>query len=178
MSFNALLKEGVFYTDTPLPHFKESGFSPYFEIYLTNGSEKTYLSEILEPFIDTEIAFSMHHLIDTSKSKAWGYGSCFMENVGWCPCNHHNESERNKVMNISVEGHLRKEGRYHLLIEKFDGDRFYIPFYLLVGHKGRVACANIIDVGNMKDIVMSDENLAEQLSNLTEMMGKLKEITK
>lgn len=180
MSFNAVLEEGVFYTSTDLEEFKKKQFVSHTDIYLSQSGEKRHISEIIEPFIGEDIMISMHYLIDPSLHFSWGYGSCQMESLGWCPCNHHNEDPR-RVINISEEGVLRVEnsnGDNHAFLEKFDGKRFYLPFYLLVGHKSRIAIATTFDVGKMKDTVMQDENLAEQLSNLEEMMKKLKGFVK
>lgn len=183
MSFNAILEEGVFYTTADLDRFKKKQFVPHTEIYLVQNNKKKYISEIIDPFIGKEVMISMHYLIDPNLHFKWGYGSCHMESLGWCPCNHHSEDPR-RVINISQEGVLRVGNPLdlgedeHVFLEQFDGTRFYLPFYLLVGHSSRIAMATVIAVGEMKDTVMQEEDLAEQLSNLEEMMNKLKGIVK
>jgi hypothetical protein len=172
MSFNAILEEGVFYADTDFDQFKRDCFAPHTEIYLVDRGVKRFISEIISPFMDQEIMLSMHYMIDPKQTHKWGLGSCYMESIGWCPCNHHNEDAL-RVVNISQEGVLKQVGE-HIYLERFDGERFYLPFYLLVGHKSRLAIATTISVGEMKDIVMEDEDLSKQLSQLEEMLNKLK----
>tara|TARA_B110000503_G_C6943299_1_gene327881 strand:+ start:77 stop:607 length:531 start_codon:yes stop_codon:yes gene_type:complete len=176
MSFNAILEEGVFYTDTDLSDFKEKGFAPYTDIFLVENGESKYLSEILAPFIGVDIIVSMHYVIDPAMPNKWGYGSCQMESLDWCPCNHHSEDPK-RVVNISQEGVLQVDGE-HILLQKFDGERFFLPFYLLVGHSSRLAVASVFSASEMKDTVMQDEKLAEQMIHLEEMMKKLKEVVK
>lgn len=171
MSFNAILEEGVFYTDTDFNQFKRDRFSPFTEIYLIENGEKRTLAQILEPFMDQEIMLSMHYLIDPSQAHKWGYGSCYMESIGWCPSNHHSEDPK-RVINISQEGTLKQQDT-HLYLEQFTGEKYYLPFYLLVGHKCRLAVATVMSVGEMKDIVMKEEDLSNQLAQLQSMIGKL-----
>ena len=183
MSFNAILEEGVFYTNTDLNEFKEKQFVPHTDIFLVEEGRNKYLSEIISPFIGEEVMISMHYVIDPTLPNRWGYGSCQMESLGWCPCNHHSEDPK-RVINISQEGTLRVGNPLdlgddeHIYLEKFDGTRFYLPFYLLVGHNSRVAMATVFSVGEMKDTILQDDGLAEQLTHLEEMMKKLKEVVK
>lgn len=177
MTFNAILKEGVFYTDLDFEDFKRDQFAPYHNIYLVENGAKRTISDILTPLLDTEIVFSMHYVIDPKAIGTWGLGSCYMEHLDWCPCHHHNE-DKNRVLNVSVEGKLGKQDKDHLYIEKANGEKYFLPFYLLVGHKGRIATASVMTVGEMKNIVLDEKNLADQLSYLEELMGNLKEKVK
>ena len=169
--FDATLKEGVFYSDSDYEEFRKTNFLPFTEIYLFENGEKIFIEEIISSFFDTEVMFSMHYLVDLNKPNEWGAGSCLMQSLGWCPCEHHIDPQR--ILNVSETGYLRKQGE-HIYIEKSDKSKEYLPFYLLVGHKGRVALTTVFDVQKIKKSLEADADLLSQVEGLESMIKNIK----
>ena len=171
--FNALLNEGTFFTEDNFDLFRKSGFTPYHKIFFRRkgNTEKVYLKDTFAPFMGEKVSFAMHHLINMDRAKEWGIGSCHLSTIGWCPCNHHKTPY--EVLNLTAEGVLKEDGD-HLFLEKFDGEKFMLPMYLLVGHDCRIAMATVFDVEKMKDTVFQDEDLKSQLDQMMDLMNKLR----
>ena len=169
--FKALLVEGIFNTKEDLAIFKKSGFCPWNTIVVDEGEGKKDLESILSPYIGENISFAAHHTVNPDTPLLKGFGSCLAEGNSWCVFEHHKHPSR--AFSFNTEGVLRQED-HHLYVEKFDGRKDFIPLFMLVGHRGRIAAATVFDVEKMKETVFSHSDLKDQMSEMMEMIEKLR----
>ncbi len=131
MGFNVVLLEGVFSG----PHLTVPGGS---------------VDDAIAEFVGTRVRLAAHHLpADPVDPTRWGGGSCTYQ-PDPCPFGHHDDPTR--MYSYSGEGVLDRDGR-DWTITRFDGTVDRVGVRALVGHRGRVAVAPVVDVDAMRDAV-------------------------
>lgn len=191
--FNILLLEGIFYLGPNLyPDSVGNTGRGFRDLWVQEAEGHPHsVYDALEPFLDKQVVFSAHHLPTTPINPAlWGGGSCLWEGKGDCPFGHHKHPTR--LFNQSGEGYLVNNlvidpggqtaaGGWWL--EKFDGmtERLFFDD-AMVGHRGRIAVAEMLSVEQMRDVVAkagsmgSVEGLGAKASELRDLMERLSQI--
>ncbi len=133
--FQAVLVEGLFFSENGALHIKK------------DGGEKVALATALQPLMGQRVQFALHHLPPHGLQPGQpGAGSCqFPGGVG-CPVQHDQHPDR--MLAFHMEGVLHADP-WRLL--KFDGSVVVVPVQGMPGHYGRVAGATILDVDAMRD---------------------------
>ena len=137
------------------------------------------VEDSLTPFMGEDINIAIHHLpsfpIEPDK---WG-GGCCMWQPAECPAGHHEHPDR--LLNVTLRGHLERGGVGKWYVDKLDGSRVYLPLALLDGHQARIACATVFSVEAMQEALGTAvtpehiEALGIQAQNLKDLMAKLQE---
>lgn len=165
-----LLREGTFHTSV----------DGTVCVSTTTGSEE--LGGILLPFEGRRMRIAAHHLPLNLNPSRWGGGSCGWESLGrTCPAGHH--LRPSWIYNVSAEGILVKIGVDEWAVEVPDGSRVALDLRTnLPGHTGRVACALLASVEEMRDALGLSaggmvDGLGARATDLRELMGQLQKIT-
>jgi hypothetical protein len=155
VGFNVVLLEGVFVG----PHLSARGGT---------------VAEALAQFVGERVRLAAHHLpSDPVDPTRWGAGSCTYQ-PGPCPFGHHIDPTR--MYSFSAEGVLGRDGDAWTLA-KFDGTVARIGLDAMTGHRGRVACAPMIDVDAMRDSVTTsgiDGDIGVRADELRSVLERLR----
>ena len=143
--FDALLLEGIFSVDGPMPTketFDQIRTKDIIVVDDVGGVTSVYA--VLLPFLERNIQLSVHHWPpDPIQKDRWGGGCCYWESYGWCPHGHQYGS--GDLVEMSGRGKLHLEEEDH-----FSLGGLVIPLDLLVGHRARVVLATVVDLEELK----------------------------
>jgi len=155
VGFNVVLIEGVFSG----PHLSASGGS---------------VNEALSGFVGSRVRLSAHHLpVEPIDPTRWGGGSCTYE-PGPCPFGHHTDPTR--MFSYTGEGVLDRDGNTWT-VTRFDGTVDRVDLSALVGHRGRVAAAPVLDIEAMRDAVTASgigSDLGVRADELRQVLERLR----
>lgn len=164
-----LLHEGVF------------NLSPDGAIIVQSGVSQLVTEDLLIPFEGKRVRFAAHQLPPTPPDPTrWGGGAClWQKHSEWCPAGHH--ARPSWLYNVSTEGVLTKVRPGVWGVEQTDGSVVEIDLASnLNGHVGRVACALLVTVDQMRDVLgpAADtvEGLGVRATDLRDLMSRLKNI--
>ena len=135
--FKVVLMEGLFY---------DRGGDLFVE--QDEGVHRAVVATLL-PLVGERVQFALHHLPPNGLQPGQpGAGSCQYPGGKGCPLGH--DVRPNRLLSFHLEGVLKADP---WRLEKFDGTESFIPFSGLDGHYGRVACATLLDVEAIRDLV-------------------------
>lgn len=167
--FHAVMIEGIFYLeDGTLKCRRDHG-------------EVVSVFEIIQPLRDQVVHFSMHYVPPMPPQvNAPGFGSCLVSG-GHCRVGHH--VDPHKMLQVRGQGTLTLDGELWN-VRQVDGTTLnHSDFLALEGHHARMLMASALTVDQMRDTVLnaghgdSVEDLVRRASNLTELLGKLTNMT-
>lgn len=186
--FQAILLEGVFYTSEEIYPDSKGQISEGFCDLRVQGQKKS-VYETLASFVGQRVRIAIHQLPEMPPDLLrWGGGSCLWQDAGHCPFGHHETPHR--IYNVSGEGILlydldHKANSGGWWIQRFDGVQEILPLaHALVGHRGRVACATVLTVEEMRDAVTNAgdfgtvEGLGRHVEDLRELVAGLNKVIK
>lgn len=167
--FPILLREGAFYT------------SVEGDLLVSAETGTVAVEDLLRPFEGRRVRVAAHHLPLNLDPTRWGGGSCEWEKTGTtCPAGHH--LRPSWLYNVSVEGILLKDTPGEWVVEGADGARTPLDLRInLMGHTGRIACALLSTVEEMRDKLGLSAHMVDGLgvraNDLRDLMGQLQKIT-
>lgn len=161
--FPILLQEGAF-------HMQDRTLS-------VSGTEGTVsVASLLQPFERQRVRIAVHHLPTVMNPRQWGGGSCLWENsLQDCPAGH--RLNPTWLYNVSAEGILYPSGGGTWEIEMVDGERTNLDLRTYMpGHTGRIACALLLQVEEMRDKVGASmpTGVSVQVEELANLLTHLK----
>lgn len=148
----------------------EGSFAPTADLSV-DGSR---VSDALARFVGTRVRLAAHHLpSDPVDPTRWGGGSCGYQ-PGPCPYGHHGDPTR--MYSYTGEGVLGVDGDGWALT-RFDGRVDRVGLSALVGHRGRVAVASVVDIDAMRDTVSVsgvEADLGVKVDELRSLLDRLR----
>ncbi|MDB4278200.1 hypothetical protein N9917_01220 [Deltaproteobacteria bacterium] len=188
--FKALLIEGVFYQDDDHGLMVTPDTGPAFSIM-----------DALMRVNERHVQISVHHLPPMPPDPTKQGGGCclwggddprFQSHGGTTFCSFGHHKHPTKLLNVVANGHLfYKAGFYPsescVEVQQFDGttvDFQQVFQHHLPGHTGRIAVATVVDIEKMREALLKSgglgmvEGLGERVSDLKDILGKLKDIPK
>jgi len=169
--FDALLLEGIFSVEGPLPtreNFDQLRVKDI--VVVDDAGVTTNVVEALQPFVGRDVQLSVHHWPpEPLQIDRWGGGCCFWQPYGWCPQAHHHEGEGHLV-EMSGRGKLLWDDDWDDPNEEcFCLGGLVIPLTLLVGHRSRIVLATVVDLEEMKARMGEHWTNPEDLDGTAEM---------
>jgi len=167
--FPILLREGVFAIDDDR-HL----------CLIMQGGEVIRVDDLLAPFENKRVRLAAHHLPSTPINPSlWGGGSCMWQGIGVCAAGH--AVRPTWLYNVSAEGVLVKLRADVWALEQPDGTTMGLNLMRnLPGHQGRIACAPLLAVEEMRDALGASASMVDGLgahaADLRDLMERLKSI--
>ena len=170
--FPVLLREGGFH--------KSSGGAL---LVSTGSGVPVVVDECLQPFEGKRVRIAAHHLPAWPEPGRWGGGSCGWEHSAAkvCPAGHH--LRPNWLYNVSAEGVLVRDARGEWALEQVDGTLLALDMDVnLPGHFGRIVCALLATVEEMRDALGDAASLVDAVggraTELNDLLGRLQTLTR
>lgn len=128
---------------------------------------------ILAAFEGQVVRLLVHHRPASPPDRTrWGGGCCLLENTGWCPFGHHEDTQR--VFFFNCAGELqRRPGGWQI---QAGGEILEVPLECLVAHRGQIIVVRTPDMDSIQRKVDGLDPSNLENASIDELYTRLNDI--